>query len=149
MLCWSVGSRLIPDHILDVPLGPMKCPDRSFVVTGAGCNLVLFPVGPTWVNALSGSNVTLAVSFSGALDPVVTWIMGNVIVITWTINSSSPPDVAENFRKVLRLEQNGSLSFVNVPLGYSGTYTMEMTKPGLSKAVTSFTLKVFGEYLEL
>lgn len=104
------------------------------------------PAGPTEVNALAGSNVTLAVSFSGASDPAVTWFMRDLPVVTWTIDSSIPPDVAENRRRVLRIERDGSLTFVNVPLGYTSNYTVEMTKSGLGKSLTAFTLKVFGEY---
>lgn len=117
------------------------------MLTGTSCELVVSPVGSNRVNSVVGSNVTLAVSFSGAPDPAVAWFMGNLPVVTWTINSTTPPDIAENTRKVLRLELNGSLTFVNVTLSYTSNYTIEMTKPGLSKAVTSFTLNVFGEYL--
>lgn len=103
------------------------------------------PAGPTEVNALAGSNVTLAVSFIGATDPAVTWFMGELPVVTWTIDSSAPPDIAEGRRMVLKLEGNGSLTFMDVPLGYTSTYTVEMTKSGLGKSLTTFTLKVFGE----
>lgn len=98
------------------------------------------------MNALSGSSVTLAVSFSGATDPVVTWLKGNLPVGTWTISSTSSPDIAENSKDVLRIEKNGSLTFVNVPLRYADDYTVEMTKSGLEKVSTTFTLKLFGEY---
>ncbi|KAK2909938.1 hypothetical protein Q8A73_007653 [Channa argus] len=110
---------------------------------GAYCELVVSPVGPGRVNAIAGSSVTLAVSFSGSPDPVVTWFMGNLNVVTWTISSGTPTDIAENLRKVIRLEPNGSLTLVNVTLDYTNNYTVEMTKSGLSRAVTSFTLKVF------
>lgn len=118
-----------------------------FLLTGAHGELVVSPVGSNRVTSVAGSSVTLAVSFSGAPDPAVTWSMGGLPVVTWTINSAAPPDIAENIRKVVKLEPNGSLTFVNVTVGYTNNYTVEMTKPGLSKAVTSFTLKVFGEYL--
>lgn len=117
------------------------------MLTGAHCELVVSPVGSNRVNSTAGSNVTLAMSFSGAPDPAVAWFMGDLPVVTWTINSTTPPDIAENIRKVVQLEPNGSFTFVNVTIGYTNIYTVEMTKPGLSKAVTSFTLKVFGEYL--
>lgn len=99
------------------------------------------------MNAVAGSNVTLAVSISGAPDPVVTWSMRDLPVITWTLYSSAPPDIHEIHSKVLRIEPNGSLTFVNVPLAYTSNYTIEITKAGLGKASTTFTLKVFGEYL--
>ena len=108
---------------------------------------MVYPVGQTSVNALAGSNVTLAVSFSGAPDPVVTWLMGDLPVVTWTINSRDTPDIAPNHKEVLRIEIDGSLTFVNVPLGYTSNYTTEMTKSGLNKAAANFTLSVFGEYL--
>lgn len=118
----------------------------ALTLAGAHSELVVSPAGPTEVKALAGSNVTLAVSFSGASDPAVTWFMRDLPVVTWTIDSSIPPDIAENRRRVLRIELDGSLTFVNVPLGYTSSYTVEMTKSGLGKSVTTFTLKVFGEY---
>lgn len=99
------------------------------------------------MNAVAGSNVTLAVSFSGAPDPAVTWSMEDLPVVTWTINSVSPPDIPENRRGVLRIEPNGSLTFLNVSLNYTSNYTVEMTKSGLGTSLTTFTLIVFGEYL--
>eukprot|EP00064_Thunnus_orientalis_P006522 superscaffoldBa00000682_g6540 len=67
--------------------------------------------------------------------------MGNLPVVTWTIGSDSLPDIDNT--KVLRIEQDGSLTFVNVPLNYTNDYTIEMTKSGLGTATTNFTLKVF------
>ncbi|KAM6910761.1 V-set and immunoglobulin domain-containing protein 10-like isoform 2-T2 [Xenentodon cancila] len=119
----------------------------SFTFQGYNGALVVSPAGPTRVNALSGSNVTLAVSFTGAPDPVVTWFKENLPVGTWTINSTSPPDIAENSKDVLRIEKNGSLTFVNVPLTFTSNYTVELTKSGLEKALTTFTLHVF-EYIQ-
>ncbi|XP_071325745.1 V-set and immunoglobulin domain-containing protein 10-like isoform X1 [Trachinotus anak] len=108
---------------------------------GAHCQLVVSAAGPTRVKAIAGSDVTLAVSFSGAPDPAVTWFRGILPVVTWTIGSSTPPDIAN--REVLRIERTGSLTFVNVPLNYTGNYTIEMTKSGLGKAETKFSLEVF------
>jgi len=107
---------------------------------------VVSNAGPTLVNALAGSNVTLAVTFEGAPDPVVTWFMAGLPVVSWGIASSTPPDIDPNRRKVLRIEADGSLSFVNVPLGYTSNYTVEMVKTGVGRSVTNFTLKIFGEY---
>lgn len=117
------------------------------MLTGAYSELLVFPSGPTVVNARAGSNVTLAVSFSGAPDPVVTWFKGGLPVLTWAVGSSAAPDVAEDNREVLSVEADGSLTFVNVPLGYTSNYTVKMTKSGLGEAQTAFTLKVFGEYM--
>ncbi|XP_044064303.1 V-set and immunoglobulin domain-containing protein 10-like isoform X2 [Siniperca chuatsi] len=69
--------------------------------------------------------------------------MADLPVITWTITSTTPPDIAKNYREVLRIERNGSLTFVNVPLGYTSNYTIEITKSGFGKALTTFSLKVF------
>ncbi|KAM4580830.1 V-set and immunoglobulin domain-containing protein 10-like [Odontesthes bonariensis] len=115
----------------------------SFTFQGANCELVVSPAGPTVVNTLAGSTVTLAVSFSGAPDPVVAWIKENIPVGTWTIKSNSPPDIAKNSRDVLTIEKDGSLTFINVPLNFTGNYTVELTKSGLEKASTTFTLKIF------
>ncbi|XP_042346249.1 V-set and immunoglobulin domain-containing protein 10-like [Plectropomus leopardus] len=134
-MSWSDGCGRLSAFFLAILL--------SFTLQGAYCELLVSPVGSTVVNALAGNNVTLAVSFSGAPDPAVTWFMEDLPVITWTINSAAPPDVAENRREVLRIEPNGSLTLVNVPLDYSSNYTIEMTKSGLGKSFTSFNLTVF------
>ncbi|XP_070767481.1 V-set and immunoglobulin domain-containing protein 10-like [Enoplosus armatus] len=115
----------------------------GFTFQGAHCELVVSAAGPARVKTIAGSNVTLAVSFSGAPDPLVTWFVRDLPVVTWTINSLTPPDIAEIYREVLRMELNGSLSFVNVPPSYTSNYTIEMTKSGLGKALTTFTLEVF------
>ncbi|KAK5861989.1 hypothetical protein PBY51_017423 [Eleginops maclovinus] len=115
----------------------------SFSFQGASCQLVVTPADPSLVNALAGSNVTLAVSFSGADDPTVTWLMGDLPVVTWIIATGLPPDIPENRRKVLNIEKNGSLTFVNVTLEYTSNYTIELTKSGLGKSRTTFTLEVF------
>ncbi|KAM6995163.1 V-set and immunoglobulin domain-containing protein 10-like [Tautogolabrus adspersus] len=109
---------------------------------GAHCDLVVSPAGHTVVNAEAGRNVTLAVSFSGAPDPFVAWFMKDVSIVTWNIGLT-PPNIAENKSKVLRLEPKGSLTFVNVTLEYSSNYTFEITKSGLKQASTTFTLNVF------
>lgn len=116
------------------------------MLTGAGCELLVSPHGPTQVDAVAGTNVTLAVSFSGAPDPVVFWYMGTLVVLTWSINSDFAPVIDQSHREVLRMERNGSLTFVNVSLKYTSDYTVEMTKSGLGKASTTFALKVFGEW---
>ncbi|KAI3361269.1 hypothetical protein L3Q82_013450 [Scortum barcoo] len=110
---------------------------------GADCELLVSPVGPTLVNALAGSNVTLAVSFSGAPDPAVTWSMGNLPVVTWAINSPAAPDIPVDRQEVLKVEPNGSLTFVNVPLNYTNNYTIEMIKSGLGTSSATFTLRVY------
>ncbi|KAM6935333.1 V-set and immunoglobulin domain-containing protein 10-like [Lycodopsis pacificus] len=114
-----------------------------FTFQGAYCQLVVSPAGPTLVNALAGRNVTLAVSFSGATDPMVVWSMAGLPVVTWAINSGTAPGIAASREKVLRLEPDGSLSFVNVTLEYTSNYTIKMTKVGLKTSSTTFTLNVF------
>ncbi|XP_060936380.1 V-set and immunoglobulin domain-containing protein 10-like [Limanda limanda] len=118
----------------------------SFSFQGAHCKLVVAPVGSTSVNARAGTNVTLAVLFGGAPDPVVTWSKGALPVLTWTIGSGAAADIAEGFKEVLKIEKDGSLTFVNVLLDHAGNYTMDLTKSGLSKAETAFTLKVFENF---
>ena len=117
----------------------------ALTLTGAHGELLVSPAGPADVKALAGSNVTLAVSFRGAPDPAVTWFLGHLPVVTWTIGSTAPPDIAEHKKTVLWLEQNGSLTFRNVSVGSTSNYTVEMTKSGLGTASTAFTLRVFGE----
>lgn len=118
-------------------------------MAGAHCELVVSPAGLSNVKVLAGSQVTLAVSFSGASDPTVTWFIRDFPVVTWTIASSEPPDIAADRRTVLRIESNGSLTFFNVPVSYTDTYAVEMTKSGLGKSRTTFTLKVYGEFYVL
>lgn len=113
---------------------------------GANSELLVFPAGPTKVDALVGSNVTLAVSFSGAPDPALTWFMKDLPVVTWTINSASLPDIANNKSMVLSLEKDGSLTFQDVSLACSSDYRVRMTKSGLGTSSITFTLKVFGAY---
>ncbi|XP_026040893.1 V-set and immunoglobulin domain-containing protein 10-like isoform X1 [Astatotilapia calliptera] len=119
-----------------------------FTFQGARCELLVSPAGPSLVNALAGENVTLAVSFSGAPDPVVSWFKGVLNIATWTINSSADPPVAATFSSVIRIDkQSANLTFFNVPLNYTSDYTIEMVKSGMSKASTTFTLKIF-EYIQ-
>nr|XP_019948298.1 PREDICTED: V-set and immunoglobulin domain-containing protein 10-like [Paralichthys olivaceus] len=113
---------------------------------GAHCQLVVARVGPKLVNARAGSNVTLAVLFGGATDPAVTWLKGELPVLTWTIGSSAAADIGPENKGVLMIEEDGSLTFVNVPLDHAGNYTIELTKSGLGKAVATFTLKVFENF---
>ncbi|KAG8009877.1 V-set and immunoglobulin domain-containing protein 10-like [Nibea albiflora] len=122
---------------------------RRRAQASADCELVVSPVGPTQVKALAGSNVTLVVSFSGATDPALTWFMRGFPVVTWAINSRDSPRIAENSQDVLKLERNGSLTFVNVLLNYTSNYTIEMTKAGLGTASTSFNLTVYEKFLNV
>lgn len=110
---------------------------------GADCQPVVSSVVPTQVKALAGDNVTLPVSFSVATNPVVTWFKEILPVGTWTINSSSPPDIASKHRNVLGIESNGSLTFKDVPQNYSGNYTVELTKSGVLKLSKMFILKIY------
>ncbi|XP_077577923.1 V-set and immunoglobulin domain-containing protein 10-like [Stigmatopora nigra] len=118
----------------------------GFTLPDSQGQLVVSPVGPSRVDTTAGSNLTLVVSFSGAPDPAVTWFKGPLPVITWIIGSNSPPDVATEYEEVLRLEPNGSLGFVHVPLNYGGDYSVEMTKSGLGTASVNFTLRVFESF---
>lgn len=127
----------------------MTVDERFFFATGTHGELVVSPAGPSDVNVLAGRNVTLAVSFSGASDPVVTWFIRELPVVTWTIASSEPPDIAEERQTVLQIESNGSLTFLNVPTSYTDSYTVEMTKSGLVKSQTTFSLKVYGKFYVL
>ncbi|XP_053182873.1 V-set and immunoglobulin domain-containing protein 10-like [Scomber japonicus] len=108
---------------------------------GAHCELVVSPAHLARVNAVAGSNVTLAVSFSGAPDPLITWFMGDFPVATWTIGSDTLAVIADT--KVLQVEKNGSLTFVNVMVNYTSDYTILMTKSGLGTASTNFSLTVY------
>ncbi|XP_043973040.1 V-set and immunoglobulin domain-containing protein 10-like isoform X2 [Gambusia affinis] len=116
-----------------------------FILTsqGANCQLVVSPVGPTLVNALAGTNVTLAVFYSGASDPVVTWFKGALPVGTWTINTNFSPDIANDGWGVLEIERNGSLTFKNVPQRFTGSYTVELTKSGHGTVSVTFTLNIY------
>nr|XP_057940040.1 V-set and immunoglobulin domain-containing protein 10-like isoform X4 [Doryrhamphus excisus]XP_057940041.1 V-set and immunoglobulin domain-containing protein 10-like isoform X4 [Doryrhamphus excisus] len=118
----------------------------AFMLPCAGCALLVSALGPTRVDALADTNVTLAVSFSGTPDPAVTWFKGHLPVVTWTVGSGVVPDVAQSQREVLRLEPNGSLTLIKVPVEYSSIYTLEMTKSGLGTACLNFTLRVYESF---
>ncbi|XP_057196122.1 V-set and immunoglobulin domain-containing protein 10-like [Triplophysa rosa] len=114
-----------------------------FCVTGYVCDLSISPTRPVSVDALVGSDVTLAVSHSGASQPVVTWFMEGVPVVIWTVSDYTSPDVASDHSSVLHVDQNGSLTFRNVSLRYNGTYTVEMTKIGETRVSATFDLLVY------
>nr|XP_061789466.1 V-set and immunoglobulin domain-containing protein 10-like [Nerophis lumbriciformis] len=118
----------------------------GFIPSGAQGKLLVSAEGATRVDTTAGDNLTLAVSFSGAADPAVTWFKGHLPIVTWTIGSDAPPDVAMEYKEILRLEPSGSLSFVHVPLDYGDNYSVEMTKSGLGTASVNFTLRVFESF---
>lgn len=113
---------------------------------GADSQLWVEPVGPTRVDALAGSNVTLAVTFSDVAQPAITWFMGAFPVATYIINSTTQPDIAKNASMVVKVDPCGYLTFHNVSLLYTSTYTLEVTKSGFGEASVTFTLNVFGAY---
>lgn len=115
-------------------------------LVGADSQLWVEPVGPTRVDALAGSNVTLAVTFSDVTQPAITWFMGAFPVATYNINSTTQPDVAQNASAVVKVDPRGYLTFHRVPLLYTSTYTLEVTKSGFGEASVTFTLNVFGAY---
>ena len=117
----------------------------SLLFPGAECQSEDPPVVPVRVNAEAGSLVTLSVLFSVADDAVVKWSMDSLTVATWTLGSNVPADVAGAHSDVLRLEMDGSLSLVDVPLNYSQNYTVVFTKSGVADAQAVFELKVYGE----
>ncbi|KAM8846590.1 V-set and immunoglobulin domain-containing protein 10-like isoform 1-T1 [Synchiropus picturatus] len=112
-------------------------------IRATACQLVVSPAGPTEAIAVAGGNVTLAVTFGGAPDPTVTWSKDSLPVVTWTIGSDAEADVAAGHRDVLTLESNGSLTFRNVSVHYSGNYSVSMTKSGIGTASAEFSLKVY------
>ncbi|XP_017308854.2 carcinoembryonic antigen-related cell adhesion molecule 6 [Ictalurus punctatus] len=116
-----------------------------FAITGTDCLLFIWPNGPTLVNAFVGTNVTLGVSYSGVTEPLVTWLKGTFILATWTIGLNTPPPaIAPAYSNVLSIDQTGSLVFNKVPASYSGTYTVQMVKPGAHEASVNFTLSVYN-----
>lgn len=113
--------------------------------SGTRGQLTVSPPGPTLVNAKVGSNVTLAVSLSGAPFPAVSWFMGDLPVVTGTVGSSSAADVDDSHEDVLNIEDDGSLTFTNVQLSYANTYRLDVTKSGVGAASATFVLRVYGE----
>ncbi|MCJ8745496.1 hypothetical protein PDJAM_G00130770 [Pangasius djambal] len=113
--------------------------------TGTDCLLVIWPNGPTLVNAFVGTNLTLSISYRGVTEPLVTWLYGTLILATWNIGlNTPPPDIAPAYSNVLSMDQTGSLVFQNVPASYSGTYTVQMAKPGAHEVSVNFTLLVYN-----
>nr|XP_009290968.1 V-set and immunoglobulin domain-containing protein 10-like isoform X2 [Danio rerio] len=112
----------------------------SPMFTGHLCFLTLSPMGRVSIQALVGTNVTLAVSHAGASQPEVMWFLGKLLVAKWTVGESSLPDAASG---VLKAEQDGSLTFRNVSMIYNGTYTVEMNKIGEAKVSATFDLFIY------
>lgn len=116
---------------------------------GSLSQLTVTAAGPTQNSALVGDNVTLAVSYSGATNPAIIWRKGPDPIVTWTINSSTPPDIPPNMADVLRVSPNGSLMLEGVTLGDTSGYSVEMTKSGQGTASLNFTLTVYEKFLNL
>ncbi|XP_046733471.1 carcinoembryonic antigen-related cell adhesion molecule 6 isoform X2 [Silurus meridionalis] len=116
----------------------------AFSFTGTNCLLVIWPNGPTLVNAFVGTNLTLGISYSGVTGPLVTWLNGTLILASWTIGLNTPPDIGQAYQNVLSIDQTGSLVFQNVPVSYSGTYIAQMAKPGSHEVSVNFTLSVYN-----
>ncbi|TSK20156.1 V-set and immunoglobulin domain-containing protein 10-like [Bagarius yarrelli] len=119
---------------------------NSFCVPKVGSDsfLSVWPDEPTLVTAFVGTNLTLGFSYSGAPDPLVTWLNGTLTLATWTVGHTTPPDIAPAHSKVLSIDQTGSLVFQNVSVSYNGTYTVQISKPGAHEASANFTLLVYN-----
>ncbi|XP_072316665.1 V-set and immunoglobulin domain-containing protein 10-like [Eucyclogobius newberryi] len=126
--------------------GVWICAVLSLLPQGSLCQLKLTAAGPVHNSALVGDTVTLAVSYRGATNPALIWKKGSVPVVTWTIDSSTPPDIAPSMANVLRVSANGSLLFENVTLDYTSSYSVEMTKSGQGSATLNFTLTVYEKF---
>ncbi|KAK7886081.1 hypothetical protein WMY93_025702 [Mugilogobius chulae] len=96
-------------------------------------------------SVLVAGNVTLAVSYSGVTNPVITWRKGLQTVVTWHMNAT-PPDIDPSMSSVLSVSPSGSLVFKNVTLDYTSSYNVEITKSGHSTAVLNFTLTVYEKF---
>ncbi|XP_033837331.2 V-set and immunoglobulin domain-containing protein 10-like isoform X1 [Periophthalmus magnuspinnatus] len=123
--------------------GVLVCVLLTLLPQGSFCQLELTAAGPIQNSALVGDTVILAVSYSGATNPAIIWRKGPDPVVTWTINSNTPPDIPPSMSNVLRVNTNGSLMFVNLTLDYTSSYSLEMTKSGLGTATLNFTLTVY------
>ncbi|XP_068613682.1 V-set and immunoglobulin domain-containing protein 10-like [Brachionichthys hirsutus] len=119
------------------------CVLLSFAFQAAHGQVEVSPVGPTQVDVEAGRNVTLDVSIRGATDGPLTWFMGDLPVVTWTIASADPPTVAEGKEKALVLEQNGSLTLVEVTVTFTSNYTVTVIQSGVGTSSVTFTLRVF------
>lgn len=113
-----------------------------------GClsQLTVIAPGPTQNIALLGDTVTLAVAYSGATNPAIIWRKGPNPIVTWTINSSTPPDIPLTMANFLSVSINGSLILENVTLDDTSSYSVEMTKSGQGTASVNFTLNVYEEF---
>ncbi|XP_010897738.2 V-set and immunoglobulin domain-containing protein 10-like isoform X1 [Esox lucius] len=114
-----------------------------FMIEGVNCALSISLRGPSLVNATVGSNVTLAVTILGAPDPMVTWKMGGLPVVIWTLGSSEAPAISDSNRDVLTIEADGSLTFQNLSFAYSNTYTLDIIKVGMVTVSAKFSLNVY------
>lgn len=93
-----------------------------------------------------GSNVTLAVTFSDVTQPLIKWLMGTFPVVTYIIDSTTQPDIASNVSMVVNVDPRGCLTFHNISLLYTSTYTVKVAKSGVGEDSVTFTLNVFGAY---
>ncbi|XP_020783008.2 V-set and immunoglobulin domain-containing protein 10-like [Boleophthalmus pectinirostris] len=126
--------------------GVLVCVLLTLQPQGCLCVLELSAAGPTQNSALVGDTVTLAVSYSGASNPAVIWKKDLHPVVTWIINSITPPDIDPSMSNVLDVNSNGSLVFVNVTLDYTDRYNVEMTKAGQTTVTLSFNLTVYEKF---
>ncbi|GAA6080294.1 carcinoembryonic antigen-related cell adhesion molecule 6 isoform X1, partial [Tachysurus ichikawai] len=116
----------------------------NLLTSGTDCFLSMWPITPTMVTAFVGTNLTLGVSYSGVTAPVVTWQNGTLVLASWTIGQSNPPDINPTYSSVLSVDQTGSLVFQNIPVSYSGTYTAKMAKSGDREVSVDFTVLVYN-----
>lgn len=96
------------------------------------------------VKALVGTNLTLGITYT-VTEPQVSWWKDGISIATRTVDNGVPPQIDPQYKDVLVLKEDGSLSFSNVTLEYSGIYNVIVVKVGAGQGEASFTLMVYGK----
>ncbi|KAL2084069.1 hypothetical protein ACEWY4_019587 [Coilia grayii] len=116
-----------------------------FTIRGLLCEPIVKPIGSSVVKTQVGSNETLRMTYSGVTTPQVSWWKDGVSIAVWTIGSTTPPQIVLQYEDVLVLEEDGSLSFINVALKHGGKYSITVVGVGAEEGKTSFTLIVYDK----
>lgn len=92
--------------------------------------------------------MTLHITYPDQAESQVYWVRDEVTIAQWTVGRDAPPpQIAPQHENVLKLEGDGSLTFINVALNSSGTYYVTVVQVGAKEGKTSFTLIVYGKHI--
>ncbi|XP_041964053.1 V-set and immunoglobulin domain-containing protein 10-like [Alosa sapidissima] len=108
-----------------------------------GCESSVKPIGPSLFKALVGTNVSLAITYTSQnAPPQVSWWKDGVSIAHWTVGIGEP-QIASRYKAVLSLEEDGSLTFSNLTLDYTGTYEVIVVQVMSEERRALFNLTVY------